>query len=80
MFTNITLKLEYMNGVFSLSTKTDSYSEYTLCFKIVADMNYEKYFFIAANSGKSINNYHYIKSVAASNLDKQVDSDEFYKE
>lgn len=42
---------------------------YEECFSIKVDLSYEGFFFIGANSGKALNNYHYINAIRTSDLD-----------
>ena len=69
-----------MGGIFSLYIKDQASEEFINCYKILADMSYEGYLFIAGNSGRTINNFHYIKSIKTSNPEKQVDEDTYNQE
>lgn len=43
------------------------------CFKLQADLSYEKFLFVSALSGKAVNNHHYVRGVAAVDLGQLVD-------
>lgn len=57
----------------TLSTKTPEETEFVTCFEAQWDLNYEAFFFLAANSGKAISNYHYVNSIRTSDLDQQIE-------
>lgn len=71
--------MEYINDIFTLSIRNkqekDEFGEtgFRECFSIKADLNYEAFMYIAANSGKSISSYHYVNSVKTYDLDNLVE-------
>lgn len=68
------MKIVSKDGLVTVYIMDKIYSDtYDECFKLQADLSYEKFFFMSAVSGKAINNHHYIHSVSATNLDEQVD-------
>jgi len=69
-FSDGSLRIEHRNGLVIVSIKdVGKGGQYEECFKLQADLSYEKLLFVSALSGKAINNYHYVTSIKASNLD-----------
>jgi hypothetical protein len=71
-FTDVVMKVQYKQGFLTVSFKdkrdrnNDNFED---CFKFEVDLDYEGYFFLAANSGKALNNYHYINDIKMVDLD-----------
>lgn len=64
------MKITYKDGEIIVMTKDKAdpgdglgEADYQSCFSFKYDMDYELFFFIAANSGKAIQNYHFINSI-----------------
>jgi len=71
------MRMRYKNGEFSLDIKHKNGDEtFYPCFTMPYEMNYEAFFFIAALSGKSLNNHHYIHSIATVDLDNKIDTND----
>lgn len=69
-FSDGSLRIEHRNGLVIVSIRdVGKGGQYEECFKMQADLSYEKFLFVSALSGKAINNYHYVTSIKASNLD-----------
>jgi hypothetical protein len=74
-FSDAIMKIRVKDGVVSVLIKDKSSGrDFEECFKLEADLSYEKFFFVSATSGKALNNHHYIKSIHTYNLDAKVDS------
>lgn len=68
-FTDGKIRIEHRDGLVIVSIKSSEDKGYEECFKLQADLSYEKFFFVSALSGKTINNYHYLTSIRVANLD-----------
>lgn len=65
------MKIQVKEGVLTVwLNDKDDVKGYEECFKVQADLDYEGFFVIAANSGKALNNYHYINSIKTVDLDQ----------
>lgn len=73
------MKIRAKDGVVTVLIRDKNGGDYSECFKIEADLSYEKFFFVSATSGKALNNHHYIKSIHTYNLDAKVDSSVYEK-
>ena len=68
-FTDLILRAQYKDGQLTVQTKTPGDPDYKDCFSAKWDLNYEAFFFVAANSGRSVNSYHYVNSIQTRDLD-----------
>ncbi|CDW73613.1 UNKNOWN [Stylonychia lemnae] len=77
-FLDASLRIYSRDGMVTVFVKDKiNDSEYTECFKVQADLSFEKYFFISALSGKAISNFHYISSIFTVDLDSQIEKQEY---
>ena len=51
--------------------------DFNECFKVQADLSFEKYFFVSALSGKAISNHHFINNITTVDLDTQIERYEY---
>ncbi len=69
-FTDAKIKIEHKDSLVIVSIQSAEDKKYEECFKLQADLSYEKFFFLSALSGKAINNFHFLKSIRSANLDE----------
>ena len=77
-FSEAALKIQSRDGIVTVYIKDKvGGRDFDECFKVQADLTFEKYFFISALSGKAISNYHYINQITTADLDSQIERYEY---
>eukprot|EP00347_Sterkiella_histriomuscorum_P007835 403347383 len=77
-FTEAQMKIIHKDGIVEVQVKNKLLdSDFEECFKVQADLTQEKYFFVSANSGKAINNYHFINKIEVTDLDQTIERSQY---